>query len=61
MTTEKLKGKGGLGDCPKCHSQDITSYDEDYVDHKNSIKRIQCNNCGSLFTESWKAIDWEES
>lgn len=55
-----MEGKGGLVDCPKCNSTDIETMDRDYPDHENMIAKIYCLNCKAIFTEHWKAVDWEE-
>lgn len=56
----KLKGKGGLIECPNCKNSDISLNENDAVDCDTEIHRIDCNNCGKHFVETWKAESWEE-
>jgi len=57
---DKLKGEGALIKCPSCKSSNIESYEDEYVDHEHLIQKVVCNDCGKLYSELWKVVDWEE-
>lgn len=56
----KMKGKGGLTNCPSCGSDDIDAFDRDFVDAETMIQYVSCKKCGKNFSELWKVVDWEE-
>ena len=58
-TIKKMRGKGSLYKCPKCGG--VIEFLNDVDEGEGNLWReVQCSKCLTIFSESWKAIDWIE-
>ena len=54
------QGTTQLRKCPECKSKDLNYEDIDST--KDGLKQeVECNKCGTTFTEFFKFVRWELS
>ena len=58
--SNKLRGYGGLKKCPKCGSEKISAEVTSCPDYQHLIQTVTCEDCGSVFTELYACVNWEE-